>query len=139
MEAKEFRKHIIAIIPRATDTAFSKWEELVQDLSDFDAVSAEHVRDELCAAVLMISRRYGAELATTLFNHGEQSTMLASELPRAAELLANGMPMEKVDETITYCVSILSHADAEELHTIMDELRNTPTEPKIEMSQEMQV
>lgn len=98
MRINEFGVKIRELLPDATPSAISAFAHYVALLERDGAQPASTHFDWYYVNISLVLRDYGVEIATKLFNHGENFTFNPFELRGAARLLNEGWDLKLIQK-----------------------------------------
>lgn len=101
MDHTQLRETMTELLPDISSEALDAWEKFISDMNAGDEAEVRIMRSELCAEMRLIRQDYGEELATRLFNMGEQYPINIFELPGAAEMMSCGASEDEIFGEIT--------------------------------------
>ena len=83
-------------MPEATDEAMDAWTAYAYELSQEDVEPESELYDKSYVELTLIKQHCGEEIATQLFNYGDQFTFNYFELRGAASRLVSGWTLEDI-------------------------------------------
>ena len=83
-------------MPEATDEAMNAWTAYADELSREDVEPESELYDKSYVELTLIKQHCGEEIATQLFNYGDQFTFNYFELRGAASRLVSGWTLEDI-------------------------------------------
>lgn len=72
MQRKEFENRIKSLLPKAADDVVESWAEYATELDQDGTEAAADFYDKNYIALLLVKQRRGEEIATQLFNFGNE-------------------------------------------------------------------
>ena len=83
-------------MPEATDEAMNAWTAYADELSREDVEPESELYDKSYVELTLIKQHCGEQVATRLFNYGDQFTFNYFELRGAASRLVSGWTLEDI-------------------------------------------
>ena len=96
MRKEQFEKRIRSLLPEATDEAMDAWTAYAYELSQEDVEPESELYDKSYVELTLIKQHCGEQVATRLFNYGDQFTFNYFELRGAASRLVSGWTLEDI-------------------------------------------
>lgn len=125
MRREQFESRIRSLLPGATDEAVASWVGYAQEL-DRDEIEAESdLYDAAYVELSLIKKHQGVEVATRLFNYGEQFTFNYFELRGAASKLEEGWSLDDISRYAVENGCDPTPEEAEESQKALRELKSS--------------
>lgn len=96
MQREQFEKRIRSLLPEATDEAMDAWTAYADELSREDVEPEAELYDKSYVELTLIKQHCGEQVATQLFNYGDQFTFNYFELRGAASRLVSGWTLKDI-------------------------------------------
>ena len=98
MQKEQFESQVRSLLPEVTDSAMNAWTQYTQELDQEEVELQDVFFDASYVELSLIKQHQGEEVATQLFNYGEQFTFNYFELRGAAAKLLNGWSLEEISQ-----------------------------------------
>ena len=103
MEQATFEQKIRALLPETSSGAMEHWLQYANELDDEKIQPKSDFFDSVYVELSLIKYHYNIETAAALVNYAEHFVFNPFELRKAANLMRNGWPLNKIaDYTVEY-------------------------------------
>ena len=97
MRREEFESRIRELLPDVSEKAMDRTISYIEELDQETEECAESLYDAFYVELALVKRDHGTEIAGALFDYGENFTFNFFELRGAAQLLAQGWPLDRIE------------------------------------------
>ena len=130
-----FSDRMRELLPHPSEAALSTYTGYAEELDEYGTIRDHEFYDQLYAAFCLVTRRYGPETASTLFDYGERFTFNPFEVTEAARLLSEGRTLDEIGAISVSDSLDVTPEDREACKAILERLKTEdPSYPGMDLS-----